>query len=156
MKMATRKKTTSIRLNANNLRRVETIAERLEVSESELIRFCIKYTLKRMAPLDDHAYIGADLIPTLLDIGEDMTRYFEFNSEQLTKIVNGDSEEINHGVAESDVDLFALAAWNENSVLHRLNEIASGLELEVGTASKFLRRYLFDKYVLVDRRCGDN
>lgn len=154
--MTKRKKTTSIRLSANDLRRVETIAGRLEVGESDLIRFCIKYTLKRMAPLDDHAYIGADLIPTLIDIGEDITRYFELNSDQLTTIVNGESDQITHAVAESDVDLFVLAVWNENSVLHRLNEIASGLELEVGTASKFLRNYLFDKYVLVDRRYSEN
>ncbi|MBQ0719278.1 MAG: hypothetical protein KBT88_12980 [Gammaproteobacteria bacterium] len=154
--MQSGKRNTSVRLNANDLRRVEGIADRLEVSESELIRFCIKNTLNRMSPLDDPSYVGADLVPILLDIGEDMTRYFELNSRQLKKIVNGVVAESSGAVADSDVDLFALAVWNENSVLHQLNEIANELHQEVDTATGFLRNYLYDKYVLVDRHCDGN
>jgi len=153
------KRNTSVRLNANDRVKVEGVARRLNVSESNLIRFCIKNTLNRMAPLDDHSYVGADLVPALLDIGQDLTRYFELNSLQMRTIVNGDSvgsEDTDSSVSGADLDLFTLAAWNENSVLHRLNEMAGELQLEVGTASDFLHNYLFEKYVLVDRRCGED
>jgi putative heme degradation protein len=152
--MSERKRNTSVRLNAGDVRRLRCIAGRLQVNESELLRFCVKQTLNKLSPLDEPDYKGADLMPALLEVGEALTRYFEFDSRQLQRIVNGEETESARSVCDADVDLFVLSVWNENSVLHRIKDLADDMHLEVNIASSFLRSYLFDKYVPVDRRRG--
>ncbi len=150
--MNDRKKNTSVRLNKRDLERLHGVARRLQVNESDLLRFCIRQTLNKLTPLDEPGYRGADLVPALLEVGEDLTRYFEFDSQQLCEIVNGKGDNGTASMCESDVNLFALSVWNANSVLNRIISLAGGSRVDGGMAPQFLRSYLFDKYVPVDRR----
>ena len=71
-------------------------------------------------------------------MGEDLTRYFEFDSQQLCEIVNGKGDNGTASMCESDVNLFALSVWNANSVLNRIISLAGGSRVDGGMAPQLI------------------
>lgn len=98
----------SLRLSDADIRRVKAVSGRLGVRESDLLRFAIRTMLNQLAPLADPSVRGRELLPMLLEHGQDLVREFGLDSHALTALVN-------EGVAGegqvSRADLTALTLW---------------------------------------------
>ena len=141
-----RKQAVSIRLGESDIRNIKRIAKRLGVRDSDIIRFAIKSTLGRIAPLCDPAIRGRNLVPVLVESGDELIRYFELDAFRLESIINDHVEE-GRQVDRDDIALLAMSGLREEYLVMRLKE-GDGGDGGDGTApAHSLRRYLYDKYV---------
>jgi hypothetical protein len=139
-----RKQAVSIRLGESDVRNVKRMAQRLGVRDSDIIRFAIKSMLNRMAPLCDAVIRGRNLVPVLVESGDELIRYFELDAFQLENIINKNVDE-SRQVDRDDIALLAMSGLREQYLLMRLKDDEAPAD---GAASdRSLRRYLYDKYV---------
>ena len=103
-----RKQAVSIRLGGSDLRNIKRVAQRLGVRDSDIIRFAVKSMLSRISPLCDEAITGRNLVPVLVESGDELIRHFEFDVYRLDRIINERAEED----ARVDRDDVALLAMN--------------------------------------------
>jgi hypothetical protein len=146
-----RKHAVSIRLGETDIRNIKRIARRLGVRDSDIIRFAIKSTLNRIAPLCDAAIRGRNLVPVLVESGDELIRYFELDAFRLEGIIN---ESVEHGrqVDRDDIALLAMSGLREEYLVMRLKD-GKGTAMDAASPGRSLRRYLYDKYVY---RSGEN
>lgn len=145
-----RKQAVSIRLGAGDIRKVKKLAERLGVRDSDVIRFALKWTLNRVAPLCDPEIRGRSLVPVFVETGAELIRQFELDAVKLDTIIN-DGAEAERAVAHDDIALLALAGSQQPYALLRLRQ-QNGTDPASSTASiEALRQYLYDKYVYARR-----
>jgi hypothetical protein len=139
-----RKQAVSIRLGESDLRNIKRMAKRLGVRDSDIIRFAIKSTLKRIAPLCDPGIRGRNLVPVLVEAGDELIRYFEIDAFRLESIINGEVE-AGRQVEPDDIALLAMSGLREEYLVMRLSEGHP----PGGAVSQphSLRGYLYDKYV---------
>ena len=83
-----RKQAVSIRMSRSDVRHIKRLAERLGARDSDVIRFAIKLMLHRLAPLQDPAVHGRNLVPVFLEAGPELMRHFELDSARLSSIIN--------------------------------------------------------------------
>jgi hypothetical protein len=140
-----RKQAVSIRLGAGDIRKVKQLAERLGVRDSDVIRFALKWTLNRVAPLCDPQIKGPSLVPMFVETGADLIRYFELDAFRLDGVIN-DNVEPDRKVAHDDIALLALAGSQQPYALLRLRSGGPGSDPAIGSIDA-LRQYLYDKYV---------
>ena len=140
-----RKQAVSIRLGESDIRNIKRIAKRLGVRDSDIIRFAIKSALSRVAPLCDEAIRGRNLVPVLVESGDELIRYFELDAFRLESIINEHVEE-GRRVDRDDIALLAMSGLREEYLVMRLKE-GDGATGDVPGAARSLRRYLYDKYV---------
>ena len=145
------KQLVSVRLNGADLARVKQIARRLQVRESELIRFAVKSTLAKLTPLHDSNLTGSDLLPAFIELGAEISNYFELDSAQLNSIINDNLRTPNKRVDDEDIALLAMLALPEHYLYMRLREM-SPLPVDVVGVSLSLRQYLYAKYVRATER----
>ena len=139
-----RKRAVSIRLGKTDLRNVKQIARRLGVRDSDVIRFAIKSMLNRVGPLCDEGITGRNLVPVLLESGDELIRFFELDAYRLESIVNDRAREDLH-VDRDDIALLAMSGLREHYLFMRIN---GGPPSEDGaTRQQTLRMYLYDKYL---------
>jgi hypothetical protein len=140
-----RKQAVSIRLGESDIRNIKRMAKRLGVRDSDIIRFAIKSTLNRVAPLCDQAIRGRNLIPVLVEAGDELIRYFELDAFRLESIMNAHVEE-GRQVDRDDVALLAMGGLREEYLVMRLKDgnLVTG---DAATPARSLRGYLYDKYV---------
>jgi hypothetical protein len=139
-----RKQAISIRLGEHNIGNVKRIAKRLGVRDSDVIRFAIKSTLSRVAPLCDPAIRGRNLVPVLVESGDELIRYFELDAFRLDAIINHQAESKSQ-VDRDDIALLAMRGLREDYLQMRF---ARGGETAADAApARSLRHYLYDKYV---------
>jgi hypothetical protein len=145
-----RKQAISIRLGGGDLRNVKRMAKRLGVRDSDIIRFAIKSMLGRIAPLCDEAIAGRNLVPVLVESGDELIRYFELDAYHLESIINGRADDESR-VHRDDIALLAMSGLREQYLVMRLKDGNGkdgngGYADSTGTA-RSLRNYLYDKYV---------
>jgi hypothetical protein len=140
-----RKQAISIRLGESDLRNVKRIAKRLGVRDSDIIRYAIKSMLGRIAPLCDEGIAGRNLVPVLVESGDELIRHFELDSYRLDSIINQDASE-DLRVDRDDIALLAMSGLRDQYLLMRIRE-GSGGPTETAIPSRSLRNYLYDKYV---------
>jgi hypothetical protein len=140
-----RKHAVSIRLGDSDLRNIKRIAKRLGVRDSDIIRFAIKSMLNRIAPLCDEAITGRNLVPVLVESGDELIRYFELDTYRLDSIINERADAVLR-VERDDIALLALNGLREQYLLMRLQDSNGAPNDEAGHA-RSLRAYLYDKYV---------
>ena len=140
-----RKQAISIRLGGGDLRNVKRMAKRLGVRDSDIIRFAIKSMLGRIAPLCDEAIAGRNLVPVLVESGDELIRYFELDAYHLESIINGHADDESR-VHRDDIALLAMSGLREQYLVMRLKDGNAGSADATGTA-RSLRNYLYDKYV---------
>jgi hypothetical protein len=121
------------------------MAQRLGVRDSDIIRFAIKWTLGRIAPLCDVAIRGRNLVPVLVESGDELIRYFELDAYRLEMIINGDAD-ASQRVDRDDIALLTMSGLREQYLVMRLKE-ANGATQEGAAPARSLRNYLYDKYV---------
>ena len=140
-----RKQAVSIRLGESDIRHIKRIATRLGVRDSDIIRFAIKSTLNRIAPLCDPAVRGRNLVPVLVESGDELIRYFELDAYRLEGIINEHVEE-GRQVERDDIALLAMSGLRDEYLVMRLKD-RSGSNAEATLPGRSLRRYLYEKYV---------
>ncbi len=145
-----RKQAVSIRLGESDIRNIKRIARRLGVRDSDIIRFAIKSTLSRIAPLCDPGIKGRNLVPVLVESGDEMIRYFELDAFRLEGIINEQVEEGSQ-VERDDIALLAMSGLREEYLVMRFKG-GAGAGNDAALPTRSLRRYLYDKYVY---RTGD-
>lgn len=147
----TRKQNVSIRMNASDLKKVKELSKRLAVRESDVLRFAIKSTLSKLAPLYELDLHGSDLLPVFMDFGAELTSYFDFDSSGLENIINGGVVDQDKKVLREDIDLLSMSGKQDNYVALKLKELANR-NTDVPGLSFALREYLMDKYVAQNSR----
>lgn len=140
------KQLVSIRLSRSDFSKIKHIARRLGVRDSDVIRFAIRSTLGRLGPLHDTNLGGRDLLPVFVELGGELTTYFEIDSSQLDVIINDGIEHDAHRVASDDIKLLTMAAMPEHYIYLRLKEVA-GDSIDTLGVNAALRQYLYDKYL---------
>lgn len=138
-----RKQAVSIRLGESDLRNIKRMAQRLGVRDSDIIRFAIKSMLNRNSPLCDDAITGRNLVPVLVESGDELIRHFEFDAYRLDRIINERAEK-DAQVDRDDIALLAMSGLREQYLRMRLKD-NTGAPPDGQTHS--LRGYLYDKYV---------
>jgi hypothetical protein len=140
-----RKQAISIRLGENDVRNVKRIAKRLGVRDSDIIRFAVKSMLGRIAPLCDEAIAGRNLVPVLIESGDELIRYFELDSYRLESIINEHADD-ELRVERDDIALLAMGGLRDQYLVMRMNQ-GHGALAEAAVPTRSLRNYLYDKYV---------
>lgn len=138
------KKNISVRLGVADLRRVKEIALRLGVKESEIFRYAVKALSTRLMPLLNRQLSGVPMLVALLESGEEMLSYFEFDAQHLERLINGDAES-GRVVAHEDIEMLAIGIINADYLASRISEQLS-THVEPALAFDALRNYLFQKY----------
>lgn len=142
--MAT-KKNISVRLGVADLRRVKEIALRLDVKESEIFRYAVKSLSTQLMPLLNRQLSGISMLVALLESGEDLLRYFEFDAQQFDRLINAPLVQGQAPVEMEDIELLVIAGINRDYLAAQLSEkLNTGIESQI--AFDALRHYLFRKY----------
>jgi hypothetical protein len=147
-----RKQAVSLRLSAGDIRKIKRLGKRLGVRDSDVIRYALKVTLAKLAPLCDPSVRGRHLMPVFIDTGTDVLQHFELDAEQLESIIN-DGAENEHRVATEDIQLMAMMGMQRSYARLSLREIrehvAAGAPEDAleDTLSTSFRRHLYAKYV---------
>lgn len=140
-----RKQLVSLRMSTTDLFKIKEIAKRLNVRESDVLRFAIRSTLGKLAPLHEDTAKGVDLMPAFIECGSDLCAHFGLDVEQLHEIINAGVEDMDKRVERDDVNLLALAGAPEHLLMSRLRRVAETPGDLAGPHS-LLRRYLMEKY----------
>jgi len=141
-----KKQIVSLRMNTSDLRKIKDLAARLRVRESDVFRFAIRSTLRKLAPLHDVEAKGRDLISVLIEYGAELTSYFELDAFQLESLINGDIGDAGRRVDRADIELLAMAGLQESYVYMKLKELNVGGIGEPQGLVGLLKQYLFEKY----------
>jgi hypothetical protein len=140
-----RKQAVSIRLGEGDVRNVKRIAQRLGVRDSDIIRYAIKSMLSRIAPLCDEAIKGRNLVPVLVESGDELIRYFGLDAYRLDTIINKHAEGESR-VDRDDIALLAMSGLREQYLVMLMKD-GSVVPAEAAVPGRSLRNYLYDKYV---------
>ena len=146
--MAT-KKNISVRLGVADLRRIKEIAARLDVKESEIFRYAVKALSTRLMPLLNRQLSGVSMLVALLETGEELLHYFEFDTQQFERLINGSVPDGQPGVDAEDIELLVIAGINRDYLVMQLSE-KLGTSVDGQLAFDALRHYLFRKYRVRD------
>jgi hypothetical protein len=138
-----RKQAVSIRLGASDVRNIKRMAQRLGVRESDVIRFAIKSMLNRISPLCDDGITGRNLLPVLIESGDELIRHFELDAYRLEGIINERARD-DARVDRDDIALLAMSGLREQYLVMRLHSNGSAA---ADTPKHSLRMYLYDKYI---------
>ena len=147
-----RKQAVSLRLSAGDIRKIKRLSKRLEVHDSDVIRYALKVMLAKLAPLCDVSVRGRSLMPVFIDTGVDILQHFELDEERLETIINNGAED-EHRVDTDDIQLMAMIGMQRNYAKLSLRDLhdkvaappeSNGLE---DTLSTNFRRHLYTKYV---------
>jgi hypothetical protein len=142
-----RRQAVSFRLAHGDIRNIKRFAKRLGVRDSDIVRFAIRSTFSRLAPLCDPAIRGRSLVPVLAEAGDELIRHFELDAFQLDALVN-DQVAPEDQVERDDIVLLAMVSLRQDYLRMRLNEDG---QASTKMSADSLRRYLYDKYIYVDR-----
>jgi hypothetical protein len=140
-----RKQAVSIRLGESDVRNIKRMAKRLGVRDSDVIRFAVKTMLGRMSPLCDQGIRGRNLVPVLVESGDELIRYFDLDAYRLESIINEQAED-GARVERDDIALLAMNGLREQYLVMRLKD-GNGAPHEAPVPPRSLRNYLYDKYV---------
>jgi hypothetical protein len=163
--MESRKQAISIRLGASDLRNLRKLSRRLGVRYSDVVRFAVRTTLARLAPLTDPAASGRSLVPVFVEAGADLVRYLDLDVADIEAIIN-DGALPEQQVQSDDVQLLVMSSFPIPYARLRLASVGNGRlgasgngngnghtggELEPVAENELLshslRKYLYDKYV---------
>ncbi|MBI3560667.1 MAG: hypothetical protein HY080_02975 [Gammaproteobacteria bacterium] len=141
-----RKKIISMRISEMDHAKIKRIASRMKVNDSDVFRFAIKVVLHKLTPLHDTRKNGKDVLPAFIEIGKELTHFFELDADRLDSIIN-DGVMIKEGLIERrDIELLAMTAGHDHYLLSKLREHFQS-ELSTSDPLYQLREYLYGKYL---------
>ena len=140
----TKKQNVSVRMNTSDLQQLKEIAQRLRVRESEVFRFAVRSTLRKLLPLNDISVRGRDLLPVLIEFGSELVSFFGMDQRQFNEIINdGVAEELK--VEKEDIELLSMCANREQYVYLKLKHVVNTRLPPMG-AIALVKQYLMEKY----------
>jgi hypothetical protein len=154
-----RKQAVSLRLSAADIRKIKRLSKRLDVRDSDVIRYALKVMLAKLAPLCDPAVRGRSLIPVFVDSGVDILQHFELDEESLDRIIN-EGVDKDGRVEQTDLQLMAMIGMQRGYAKLTLNGLQKSIaDLNPAnetqglddTLSTSFRRHLYAKYVQRDK-----
>jgi hypothetical protein len=142
-------------MSPGDIRYVKRLADRLQVRDSDIIRFAVKSALTRLAPLCEEQTRGNGLMPMLIETSADLFRHLDLDLARLEAVVNGDVEDASKRVDSDDLRMMAMHGMHSTFSMASLSlalptgssDGASRPEFGPGTFETALKRYLYDKYV---------
>lgn len=141
-----KKQLVSVRLCHADVERIQALAARLRVRESDVIRFALRLAFNRLAPLLDEQARGRDLIPIFLECGPELTYHFDLEPRTLEAIVNDGLDDPDRKVESHDIELLAALHLPGYHLPARL-KYQPKPETTSQLPSGGLQQYLYDKYV---------
>jgi len=142
-------RTFSIRLTDAEHKRIREIAARLESSESAVIRYAIRSTLKRIGALSGSESSAVSLVPVFVEHGEELINFFDLDVSSLDRVLNGDTRESCNRIDPADLALLVASGLGEPHVHAKLREIQE-YGVEPGDVPTMLRGYFYRKYIYGD------
>jgi len=142
--MEHQKQCVSVRLETSDIRKIKRIASRLNVSDSDIIRFGIKGMLSKLQPLSDTNASGNQLLPVFLEHDNEVSRYFDFDAERLEQIIN-EGAETDQFIDRNDVELLAMHNVFPNYMKTQLEKLLAQPIRDKELLSR-LREYMYSKY----------
>jgi hypothetical protein len=148
-----KKQLVSVRLCHADVERIQALAARLRVRESDVIRFALRLAFNRLAPLLDEQSRGRDLIPIFLECGPELTYHFDLEPRTLEAIVNDGLDDPDRKVDSQDIELIAALHLPGHHLPVRLKFLPTP-ELGRLSLAGGLQQYLYDKYVQSETASG--
>jgi hypothetical protein len=118
-----RKQAVSLRVSIGDLRKVKKLAQRLDVRDSDVIRFALKTMLARLAPLCDNSVRGRELVSVFIEAGNDLFQHFDIDGARLEEIVNGGATK-EQAVEAEDLHRIAIAGMQQNYAKVQLSKMS--------------------------------
>lgn len=143
--MNNKKHCVSVRLKHGDLLKIEQLASRLNVRNSDVIRYAIKSTLNNLIPLHDNETHGYRLLPAIIDHCHELNRHFDLDADQLDRIINGGSRDEDERVQRHDIELLSLCGLAPEHIKYRFQEI-TGQDAHIDEIPQLLKEYLISKY----------
>lgn len=150
-----KKQLVSVRLCHADVERIQSLAARLRVRESDVIRFALRLAFNRLAPLLDEQARGRDLIPIFLECGSELTYHFDLEPRTLEAIINEGLDDPDRKVDSHDIELIAALHLPSYHLPARL-KFQSKPEIGRLSLSGGLQQYLYNKYVHPETGSGDH
>lgn len=149
-----KKQLVSVRLCHSDVERIQALAARLRVRESDVIRFALRLAFNRLAPLLDERARGRDLIPIFLECGPELTYHFDLEPRALEAIINDGLDDPEKKVDSNDIELIAALHLPSYHLPVRFKALPKA---EIGRISLTggLQQYLYSKYVDPEPVPGD-
>lgn len=139
-----RKRSVSVRLASTDIRKIKKLAQRLNVRDTDIIRFAIKTALARIAPLEDSSIRGSRLIPVFVEYGSELLRHFDLDAARLDDIIN-DGATAEQRVDGDDIALLAMGDGQQGYAMLKLSGLGREPAPDKSPATT-LRQYLYEKY----------
>lgn len=149
-----KKQLVSVRLCHSDVERIQALASRLRVRESDIIRFALRLAFSRLAPLLDEHARGRDLIPIFLECGPELTYHFDLEPRTLEAIINDGLDDPEKKVDGHDIELIA-ALHLPSYHLPARQKFQPKPEIGRLSLSGGLQQYLYNKYVHPEPVPGD-
>jgi hypothetical protein len=124
---------------------LKQIAKRLGVRDSDIVRYAIRSMFGRLGPRCDEAIAGRNLLPVLVESGDELIRYFELDAYRLESIINQHAD-ADLRVDRDDIALLAMSDLRDE-YLHMRMIHGNGASAEASVTPRSLRSYLYEKYV---------
>ncbi|TNC82156.1 MAG: hypothetical protein C9356_05740 [Oleiphilus sp.] len=154
--MEAKKKNVSLRMSQSDIDKVKAISDRLGVKEADILRFAVKQILQKLAPFQEESYRGIDLMPALLEVGEELVRFFDFNTEQLAEIINDESGQGPRNIDLDDLKLLALSGVNGQYARLKLNsQSAAVVDDEASFKAYFMNKYFATELPQTEKKVGE-
>lgn len=149
-----KKQLVSVRLCHSDVERIQVLASRLRVRESDIIRFALRLAFNRLAPLLDEQARGRDLIPIFLECGSELTYHFDLEPRILEAIINDGVDDTEKKVDSNDIELIAALHLPSYHLPVRFKALPKA---DIGQLSLTggLLHYLYSKYVDPESVSGD-
>jgi hypothetical protein len=141
----TRKRAVSVRLGTADIRKIKKLAQSLGARDTDVIRYAIKATLARLAPMHEGSARGRELLPVFVELGADLLQHFDLDVERLEAIINNGAPR-GLRVATEDIELIVMSAVQQHYAMLRLGALGREARDE-GRLPASLRSYLYEKYV---------
>jgi hypothetical protein len=135
----------SVRLAGADLRKLRAISQRLDVTESDIVRFALRHVLNRLSPLHDLESHGASLLPVFVEFGQELTSYFDLDESSLDMILNQGLES-DRQVEREDISLLLLSGLEKTRLYARLSELTDKYIEPESVVAEF-KKYLYEKYL---------
>jgi Arc/MetJ-type ribon-helix-helix transcriptional regulator len=110
------KEMAAVRLDPGDRRKIKALADRLQVNESDVIRYAIKQALDDLAALTDRAKHGSELFPAFIEHGPDKARYLGVDADKLDDILHSQLQSEVQRVPRTEMDMVLTGMPSQSSV----------------------------------------
>lgn len=136
----------SVRLRGADIDKIKAIAERLSVSDSDIVRFGIRLALSRLVPLLDERACGYRVLPVFVENDAELVRHFDLDAAHLNQVINDACTDTpSCTIDQDDLNLLAMTGLPTDYLRLRLQELI-GEPVENHAIWPTLRSYLYEKY----------